>query len=84
VEAQGGRRCGSYSFMTSALDGVSGQRHAPTALYIGGKEPQCPLDRTGLAPELVWTQRLEEDFSLPLPGIEPRLPGRPVRSHTLY
>jgi hypothetical protein len=23
----------SYSFLTSALDGVSGQRHAPTALY---------------------------------------------------
>jgi hypothetical protein len=25
----------SYSFLTAALDGVSGQRHAPAALYPG-------------------------------------------------
>jgi hypothetical protein len=28
----GERRYSSYSFLTSALDGVSGQRHAPAAL----------------------------------------------------
>jgi hypothetical protein len=28
----GERRYSSYSFMTSALDGVSGQRHAPAAI----------------------------------------------------
>jgi hypothetical protein len=26
--------------MASALDGVSGQRHAPAALYLRGKDPQ--------------------------------------------
>jgi hypothetical protein len=31
--------------MTSALDGVSGQRHAPAALYHGEKDPQYPLHR---------------------------------------
>jgi hypothetical protein len=28
-----GRKCNSYSFLTSVLDGVSGQRQAPMALY---------------------------------------------------
>jgi hypothetical protein len=28
--------------------------------------------------------RVREKILLPLPGIEPRSPGRPVRSHTLY
>jgi hypothetical protein len=36
--AWGERRYSSYSFMTSALDGVSGQLHAPAAL--------CPRERT--------------------------------------
>jgi hypothetical protein len=29
----------SYSFSTWALDGVSGQRHAPAALYPRGNDP---------------------------------------------
>jgi hypothetical protein len=41
-----GRRYSSYSFTTSALDRVSGQRHAPAALYprrgLGG-----PQSRSG-------------------------------------
>jgi hypothetical protein len=37
--AWGERRYSSYSFSTSALDGVSGQRHAPAALYLRGKDP---------------------------------------------
>jgi hypothetical protein len=35
----------SYSFTTSALDGVSGQRHAPTALYSRRKDLLYPLYR---------------------------------------
>jgi hypothetical protein len=35
----------SYSFLTSVLDGVCGQRHAPAALYPRGKGPRYPLDR---------------------------------------
>jgi hypothetical protein len=38
-----GERCSSYSFLTSALDGVSGQHHAPTALYPLGKGPPVPI-----------------------------------------
>jgi len=31
--------------MTSALHGVSGQRHVPAALYPRGKDPRYPLYR---------------------------------------
>jgi hypothetical protein len=47
----------SYSFTTSTLDGVSGQRHAPDALYPRGKDIR---QEAGWAPEPVWTQRLQE------------------------
>jgi hypothetical protein len=46
MEALGGeRKYSSYSFMTSAVDVVSGQPHAPATLYPGGRDPQYPLDR---------------------------------------
>jgi hypothetical protein len=32
-----GERYGSYLFLSSTVDGVSGQRHAPAALYPQGK-----------------------------------------------
>jgi hypothetical protein len=52
--------------------GVSGQRHIPAALLPPGKGPPVPIvQEAGWAPE-------------PLPGIEPRLPGRSARSQTLY
>jgi hypothetical protein len=38
--------------------GVSGQRHAPAAVYHLGKDPGTHC--TGWDPEPVWTQRLEE------------------------
>jgi hypothetical protein len=41
---KGERRYSSYSFLTSALDGVSGQRHALAMLYSQGKDPWPPLD----------------------------------------
>jgi hypothetical protein len=42
---------------------VSGQRHAPAALYPRGKDPPVSTGQeTGLAPEPVWTQRLEEQY----------------------
>jgi hypothetical protein len=44
--------------------GVSGQRHAPAALYPRGKNLRYPLDRW--APEPVWTQGLEEKSSAPV------------------
>jgi hypothetical protein len=46
--------------MTSAIDRVSDQRHAPAALYSPGKGPPVPIGQeAGWAPEMVWTQRLE-------------------------
>jgi hypothetical protein len=59
----GERRYSSYSFTTSALDGVSGQHHAPAELYPPGKGPPVPIvQEARWAPEPVWTQRLEEKF----------------------
>jgi hypothetical protein len=41
--------------------GVSGQRHAPTALLPPGKGPPVPIvQEAGWAPEPVWKQRIEE------------------------
>jgi hypothetical protein len=39
------RMYSSYSFTTSALDGVSVQRHAEAALYPQGKDHRYPLYR---------------------------------------
>jgi hypothetical protein len=48
------------------LMGVSGQLHAPAALYPRGKGPSVPIvQEAGWAPEPVWTQRLEEKSSAP-------------------
>jgi hypothetical protein len=58
---QGERNYSSYSFLTFAIDGLSGQRHAPAALYPPGKDPPVPIvQEAGWAPELALTQRLEE------------------------
>jgi hypothetical protein len=43
---KGKRRNSSYSFLISALEGVSGQSHAPSAIYPRGKDRQYPLDRS--------------------------------------
>jgi hypothetical protein len=45
----GERRYSSYSFLTSALDGVSGQRHALAALYRWKRDPRYSLDRRRLS-----------------------------------
>jgi hypothetical protein len=44
---------------------VSGQHHAPAALYPRGKDPRYPLE-AGWASEPVWTPRLEEKSSAPV------------------
>jgi hypothetical protein len=49
----------SYSILTSVLDGVSGQLHAPAALW----RPVTIVQEAGWAPEPVWTQRLQEKSS---------------------
>jgi hypothetical protein len=67
----------SYSFTTSALVGVSGQRHATE------RTPRYPLDRRLRGPQSRSGHRGRVKTLLLLPGIEPRSPGRPGRSQTL-
>jgi hypothetical protein len=64
MEARGLRIYSSYSFTTSALERVSGQRHAPATIYPRGKEHPVPTGQeAGWAPEPVWTQSLEKKSS---------------------
>jgi hypothetical protein len=70
--------------MTSALDGGEWLASRPGRALPTEKGPLVPIvQEAGWTPELVWTQRIEEK-SFALPGIEPRSPGRPDRSQTLY
>jgi hypothetical protein len=51
--------------------GVSGQRHAPAALYPWGKNPRYPLNRRLGGPQSRSGRRGQKK-NLPLSGIEPR------------
>jgi hypothetical protein len=64
--------------------GVSGQGLAPAVLYPGGKDPgtHCTEGWVGLRAGLDTEAR--GTILSPLPGIEPRSPGCPSRSQTLY
>jgi hypothetical protein len=53
--------------MTSALDGVGGQRHAPAA-FIHGKDPVSIVREAGWALRPVWIGA----ENLTLPGFDPR------------
>jgi hypothetical protein len=85
MEARGEKRYNSYTFTVWALDGGEWSASGPDSALPPGKGPTVPIvQEAGWAPEPVRTQRLEEKSSLSPPGIEPRLPGRPVCSQTLY
>lgn len=74
VIAQGERRCKSYSFSTSSLDGVRGQRHVPAALYLWVTDP--------LDGGLVGLQSQSGCWTLcPCRGSNP---DRPARGQLLY
>jgi hypothetical protein len=78
---KGGRRCSSYSLLTSKLDGVSGQRHAPAALYLRGKDIRYPLNRS-LGGSQIWSGHRGKRKILCI--CQGSNPGRPVCSQTLH
>jgi hypothetical protein len=81
----GESRYSSYSFSTSALDGGEWSGSLLGRALSPGKGPPAPIEhKAWCAPQPVWTQRLEGKNPLPLPGIEPRSPGHPACSQTLY
>jgi hypothetical protein len=57
----------SYSFTTSALDVVSGQRQDPAAIYPRGKDPRNPLQEAVWVPETVWDRTSISRSSSPYP-----------------
>jgi hypothetical protein len=63
--------------------GVSGKRHAPTALLPPEKGPPVPIvQEAGWAPEPVWTQRLGKKILCPRRGSNPDRPVvQPVVRH---
>jgi hypothetical protein len=83
-DARGERKCSSYSFLTSALDGGEWSASRPDRALPRGKNPRYPLYRRLSVPQSRSGHRGYRKNPLPLPGIEPRSPGRPVRSQTLY
>jgi hypothetical protein len=84
MEAQGGVMYSSYSFTTSAIDGVSGRRHAPAALYPREWTPGTHCTGGWVGPRTGLDTEARGKNPLPLSGIEPRSPGHPVRSQALY
>jgi hypothetical protein len=64
--------------------GVSGQHHAPAALYLREKDPRYPLYRRLGGPQSRSGHRSYKKNPFPPPGIEPRSPGRPACSQALY
>jgi hypothetical protein len=81
TKALGGEEVSSYSFSTSALDEGEWSASRPGRASAPGKGPPVPIvQETGWVPD---TEARGEILS-PMPGIEPRSPGRPAHSQTPY
>jgi hypothetical protein len=63
---------------------VSDQRHAPAALYPGERTPGTHCTGGWVSPRAGLDTEATGKILSPLPEIEPRMPGRPARSQTLY
>jgi hypothetical protein len=85
MKALGGRGYSSYSFFTSALDGGEWSASRSGRALAPGKGPPVPIlyRRLGGPHTSLDTETRGKILSL-LPEIEPRSPGRPARSQTLY
>jgi hypothetical protein len=74
----------SYPFSTSTLEGGEWSASLTGRALAPRKGPPVPIvQEARWASEPVWTQATGK-ILLPLPGIEPRSPGRPARCQTLY
>jgi hypothetical protein len=61
--------------------GVSGQRHAPAALYPRGKDPGTPCTGVWVGPRVGLDAEARREIVCLCRGSNP---GRPARSQTLY
>jgi hypothetical protein len=85
MEMQGERRYRSYSFLTLGLDGDQWSASRPGhALAPGERTPGTHWTAGWVGPRASLDTEARGKNLLPLPGIEPQSPGRPVRSQTLY
>jgi len=64
--------------------GVGGQHHAPAAIYPREKNPGTHWTAGWLGPRSGADTEARGKILLPLPGIEPLSPGRPIRSQKLH
>jgi hypothetical protein len=78
------RSYSSYSFSTSAIDGGEWSASRPGRALPPGKGPPVPIVQEAGWPQSRSGHRGYRKSPLPPPGIEPRSPGRPARSQTLY
>jgi hypothetical protein len=62
--------------------GVRGQHHTPAAFYPGERTPGTHCTGGWVGPSAGLDTETRGN-PLPLPGIQPRSPGRPARSQTL-
>jgi hypothetical protein len=77
-------RYSSYSFSTSALDGREWSESRPGRAYPGERIPGTHSTEGSVGPRAGLDTEARGKILSPLPEIEPRSPGRPVRSQTLY
>jgi hypothetical protein len=83
--AWGERRYSSYSFSTSALDGGEWSASPPGRAFTPGERaPGTHCTGGWMGPRAGLDTEATGKILCPPPGIEPRSPGRPTRSQTLY
>jgi hypothetical protein len=75
-------RYSSYSFLTSALVGVSGQNHAPAGINLQGKDSGTHWMGGWVGPRAGLDTETRGKNPLPLPGIEPRSSKSVVAHYT--
>jgi hypothetical protein len=81
----GESRYSSYSFSTSALDGGKWSASRPgRALALGKRTSGTHYTGGWVGPRAGLDTEARGRMLSPLPRIEPRSPGRPARSQTLY